>query len=283
MLEMRTDGSGAGRTRVFTDPKQRCKAGTCRYDHADRPCYADPRERIELSFEMRPAAYKRILAQREDNAKWLRCKVEPFIQGAPRPAALAVSEDGLDPSGVGMTSWAFFANEGAPRDYVQARPGTGVDDTEPEPESDLDRRAESDSSPRFRARKFHVRRRITPEAKSWCMALAHAGGLQGRCGRAGRAPSLHDRRGTHLANGPRRRRRTGRVGASRGGAPAARHQGGLRPRRPECSRWTACPTRQRRRRLAGNAGVGRTGTGRTGAGTPVTRHQGGLRPRPRRP
>ena len=145
-LEMRTDGSGAGRTRVFTDPKQRCKAGTCRYDHADRPCYADPRERIELSFEMRPAAYKRILAQREDNAKWLRCKVEPFIQGAPRPAALAVSEDGLDPSGVGMTSWAFFANEGAPRDYVQARPGTGVDDTEPEPESDLDRRAESDSS-----------------------------------------------------------------------------------------------------------------------------------------
>ena len=89
-LEMRTDGSGAGRTRVFTDPKQRCKAGTCRYDHADRPCYADPRERIELLFEMRRAAYKRILAQREDNAKWLRCKVEPFIQGAPRPAALAV-------------------------------------------------------------------------------------------------------------------------------------------------------------------------------------------------
>ena len=70
---------------------------------------------------MRPAAYKNILAQCEDNAKWLRCKVEPFIQGAPRPATLAVSEDGLDPSGVGMTSWAFFANEGAPRDYVQAR------------------------------------------------------------------------------------------------------------------------------------------------------------------
>ena len=49
-------------------------------------------------------------------------------------AMLAVSEDGLDPSGVGMTSWAFFANEGAPRDYVQARPCTGVDGTEPEPE-----------------------------------------------------------------------------------------------------------------------------------------------------
>ncbi len=61
---------------------------------------------------MRPAAYKGILAQREDNAKWLRCKVDPFIQGAPRPAALAVLEDGLDPSGVDMTSWAFFANEG---------------------------------------------------------------------------------------------------------------------------------------------------------------------------
>ncbi len=79
---------------------------------------------------MRPAAYNRILTQRVDNAKWLRCKVEPFIQGAPRPAALAVSEDGLDPSGVGMTLWAFFANEGAPRNYVQAsrhgrwRPGT---------------------------------------------------------------------------------------------------------------------------------------------------------------
>ena len=40
--------------------------------HADRPCYADPRERIELSFEMRPAAYTRILAQREGNAKWNR-------------------------------------------------------------------------------------------------------------------------------------------------------------------------------------------------------------------
>ena len=64
---------------------------------------------------MRPAAYKRNLAQREDNAKWLRCKVEPFIQGAPRPAALAVSEDILDPSGVDMTSWAFFANKVAPR------------------------------------------------------------------------------------------------------------------------------------------------------------------------
>jgi hypothetical protein len=104
--------------RVLTNPKQRCKAGTCRYDRADRPCYADPRERIELSFEMRPADYKRILAQRKDNAKWLRCKVEPLIQGAPRPAALAVSEDGLDLSGVDMTLWAFFANEGAPRDYV---------------------------------------------------------------------------------------------------------------------------------------------------------------------
>ena len=45
----------------------------------------------QLLFEMRPAAYKRILAQREDNAKWLRCKVEPFILGAPKPAALAVS------------------------------------------------------------------------------------------------------------------------------------------------------------------------------------------------
>ncbi len=103
-MEMRTDGSGAGRTRVFTDPKRRCKADTSCYDHADRPCYADPRERIELSFEMRQAAYKRILPQREDNAKWLRCKVELFIQGAPRPAVLAVSKDGLDQSGVGMTS-----------------------------------------------------------------------------------------------------------------------------------------------------------------------------------
>ena len=63
------------------------------------------------------------MAQREGNAKWLRCKVEPFIQDAQRPVALAVSEDGLDPSGVGMTSWAFFANEGAPRDYVQFRGG----------------------------------------------------------------------------------------------------------------------------------------------------------------
>ena len=91
-------------------------------------CYVDPRERIGLQFEMRPAAYKRILAQREDNAKWLRCKVELFIQGAPRPAALAVSEDGLDPSGVGMTLWAFFANKGAPRDYAAwhgcQQPGT---------------------------------------------------------------------------------------------------------------------------------------------------------------
>ncbi len=103
-MEKLTDGSGAGCRRVFTDPKQRCKAGTCRYDHADRPCYNDPCESIELSFEMRPAAYKRILAQCEDNAKWPRCKVEPFIQGAPRPAVLVVSEDGLDPSGVDMTS-----------------------------------------------------------------------------------------------------------------------------------------------------------------------------------
>ena len=68
------------------------------------------------------------------------------VQAWPRPAALAVTEDGLDPSGVDMTLWAFFANEGAPHDYVQARPGTGVNDLEPEPESDLDRRAESDSS-----------------------------------------------------------------------------------------------------------------------------------------
>ncbi len=59
--------------------------------------------------------------------------MEPLIQGAPRPAALAVSEDGLDPSGVDMASWAFFANEGGPRDYIQARPGTGVKDPEPEP------------------------------------------------------------------------------------------------------------------------------------------------------
>ena len=86
------------------------------------------------------------------------------------------------------------------------------------------------------------------------MALAHACGLQGRCGRAGRAPSLHDRRGTHLANGPRRWRRTGRVGASRGGAPAARHQGGLRPRRTTMQQMDsmsnpsapATPRRQRR-------------------------------------
>ena len=78
---------------------------------------------------MRPAAYKKILAQRKDNAKWLRCKVELFIQGAPRPAALAVSEDGLNPSGVDMTSWAFIVNEGAPREYVQARPGTGVNES----------------------------------------------------------------------------------------------------------------------------------------------------------
>ena len=40
----------------------------------------------------------------------------------------------------------ILRQRGAPRDYVQARPGTGVDDTGPEPESDLDRRAESDSS-----------------------------------------------------------------------------------------------------------------------------------------
>jgi hypothetical protein len=50
-LEMLTDGSGAGRTHVFTDPNQKCKAGTCHYDHADRLSYADPRERIELSFD----------------------------------------------------------------------------------------------------------------------------------------------------------------------------------------------------------------------------------------
>ncbi len=50
------------------------------------------------------------------------------------------------PRRVDMTSWAFFSNEGAPRDYVQARPGTGVNHPEPEPEFDLDRRAESDSS-----------------------------------------------------------------------------------------------------------------------------------------
>jgi hypothetical protein len=73
--------------------------------------------------------------------------VEPSIQGAPRPAALAVSEDGLDPSGVGMASWAFFANEGAPRDYVQARSLAGVSMTRnPSRSPILDRRAESDSS-----------------------------------------------------------------------------------------------------------------------------------------
>ncbi len=65
---MRPDGSGAGRTRVFADEKQRCRAGTCRFDHGERLCYADPRVRIQLSFVMKPQTFMKIQAQREENA-----------------------------------------------------------------------------------------------------------------------------------------------------------------------------------------------------------------------
>ena len=64
---------------------------------------------------MKPETFKKIQAQREENAQWLRCKVKPILQGAPRPIAMAVLEDGVD--GVDMTNWEFFAQaDGAPRD-----------------------------------------------------------------------------------------------------------------------------------------------------------------------
>jgi hypothetical protein len=136
-LKLRPDGSGAGRTRTFADEKQRCKVGTCRFDHGERLCYADPLQRIQLSFAMKPVTLKKIKGQREENAQWLRCKVKPIMQGAPRQAAMAVSEDGVNKNGVDMTQWAFFAQaEGAPRDYAQARPSTGIDDPGSEPETE---------------------------------------------------------------------------------------------------------------------------------------------------
>ena len=36
--EMRPDGSRAGSSQVFADEKQRCRAGTCRFDYGERPC-----------------------------------------------------------------------------------------------------------------------------------------------------------------------------------------------------------------------------------------------------
>jgi hypothetical protein len=35
-LELRSDGSGAGRTCHFADEKQQCRVGTCRFDHGER-------------------------------------------------------------------------------------------------------------------------------------------------------------------------------------------------------------------------------------------------------
>ena len=61
-----------------------------------------PRQRIQLSFVMKPETFKKIQAQREKNAQWLRCKVEPIVQGAPRLTAMAVSEDGVDMNAVGI-------------------------------------------------------------------------------------------------------------------------------------------------------------------------------------
>ena len=86
---------------------------------------------------MKPETFQKIQAQREENAQWLRCKIEPILQGAPRPAAVAVSDDGVDMDGVNMTQWAFSTqSDGASRDYAQARPGTGIDDPESEPETE---------------------------------------------------------------------------------------------------------------------------------------------------
>jgi hypothetical protein len=68
---------------------------------------------------MKPETFKEIQAQREENAQWLRCKVEPILQGVSRPAAMAVFEVGVDMDGVDITQWAFFAQaDGA----AQARP-----------------------------------------------------------------------------------------------------------------------------------------------------------------
>ena len=94
-LEVRPDGSGAWRSRTFDDQKQRCKTGTCRFDHGERPCYANPNERIKLSFEMRDATFKRLLEQRLENGRRMQCTVEPFINGVRRSAVGGVSEDGL--------------------------------------------------------------------------------------------------------------------------------------------------------------------------------------------
>ena len=82
---------------------------------------------------MKPETFKEIQAQREENAQWLRCKVEPILQGVSRPAAMAVFEVGVDMDGVDITQWAFFAQaDGA----AQARPGTGINDPESEPETE---------------------------------------------------------------------------------------------------------------------------------------------------
>jgi hypothetical protein len=68
-LELRPDGKGAGCTRTFAEEKQRCRAGTCRFDHGEHLCYADPRQRIQLSFVMKPGTFKKIQEQREENAQ----------------------------------------------------------------------------------------------------------------------------------------------------------------------------------------------------------------------
>ena len=94
-LEARPDGSGAERTRPFADQTQRCKSGTCSLDHGDRVCYANPKERVELSFEMREATFKKVLLQRQENGRRLQCEVKPLINGVRRSAVGGVSEDGL--------------------------------------------------------------------------------------------------------------------------------------------------------------------------------------------
>jgi hypothetical protein len=54
---------------------------------------------------MKTETFKKIQTQREENAQRLRCKVVPILQGAPRPTAMAVLEDGVD-----MTQWDFWAS-----------------------------------------------------------------------------------------------------------------------------------------------------------------------------